>query len=149
MLHPDFKDLLSAFADEQVRYLVVGGYAVSFHARPRSTKDIDLWLDGEPANLTRACAALSRFGVPEAIVTALRSSGADDIVWFGVAPTRVDLLRRIDGVSFEPAYARRVQTQWDGVPVSVISADDLIAAKRAAGREQDLSDVRALERGKR
>lgn len=149
MLHPDFKDLLTAFAEEQVRYLLVGGYAVSFHARPRSTKDIDLWIDAAPANVARACAALSRFGAPEAIVQALRGGDADDIVWFGVPPTRVDLLRRIDGVNFEPAYSRRVETEWDGVPVSVIGSSDLIAAKRAAGREQDLRDVRALERGKR
>jgi len=148
MLHPDFKDLLAVFAAEKVRYLVVGGYAVSFHARPRTTKDIDLWLDGAPENLARTCGALSRFGAPESIVSSLRSSDSEDIVWFGIAPTRVDLLRRIDGVSFEPAYARRVQAAWDGVPVSVISAEDLIVAKRAAGREQDLRDVRALERSK-
>ena len=78
----------------------------------------------------------------------LRNGTSEDIVWFGVAPTRVDILRRIDGVAFDSAYERRTQADWEGTAVSIIGIDDLIAAKRAAGRDQDLRDVRALERTK-
>ncbi len=148
-LHPDFKDLLSAFAGEQVEYLLIGGYAVSFHARPRLTKDIDLLVADTPANLARVHSALARFGAPDAVLASLKASTADDIVWFGVAPARVDILRRADGIDFSTAYARRLEVSWEGVPVSIVDREDLIAAKRAAGREQDLRDVRALERSER
>jgi hypothetical protein len=146
MLHPDFRDLLAALAAEQVEYLVVGGYAVGFHTRPRFTKDIDLWVRDSETNLARLLLALERFGAPETILAALRTGSSEDIVWFGVAPTRVDILRRIEGGSFDLAYERRVDTEWEGAPVSIISLGDLIDVKRAAGREQDLRDVRALER---
>ncbi len=145
-LHPDFKDLLAAFAAEHVEYLLIGGYAVSFHARPRLTKDIDLLIADTPLNLARVHSALAAFGAPEAVLAALTASTEDDIVWFGVAPARVDILRRAEGVEFSAAYGRRLEVSWEGVPVSVIAREDLIAAKLAAGREQDLRDVRALER---
>ena len=148
MLHPDLKDLLSAFAGTSVEYLLVGGYAVGFYSRPRATKDIDLWIRDTPENVVRACEALTHFGAPEAIVRGLRNATSEDILWFGVPPNRVDILRRIDGVDFDAAYSRRTQADWEGAAVSIIGIDDLIAAKRAAGREQDLRDVRALERAK-
>jgi len=148
MLHPDLKDLLSAFAATSVEYLLIGGYAVGFYSRPRATKDIDLWIRDTEENVARACMALTRFGAPEAIVRGLRETTAEDIVWFGVAPTRVDILRRIDGVEFDAAFERRTHADWEGTMVSIIGIDDLIAAKLAAGREQDLRDVRALERAK-
>ncbi len=149
MLHPDFKDLLSVLADERVEYLVIGGYAVSFHARPRFTKDIDLWIRDTKENRESIARALRRFGAPEAIVSGLEGSEPTDIIWFGVPPTRVDVLRRIEGVDFDQAFETRVITEWEGVPVCVIGRDELIAAKRAAGREQDLRDVRELTRRKR
>jgi hypothetical protein len=83
------------------------------------------------------------------VIDAHRSATNDDIVWFGVSPTRVDLLRRIPGVDFEEAYSRRMDVVWDGVPVTLIGRDDLIANKRASGRPQDRRDVRELERTKR
>ncbi|HET9959916.1 MAG TPA: hypothetical protein VFQ61_35735 [Polyangiaceae bacterium] len=82
-------------------------------------------------------------------VGGLEGSEPTDILWFGVPPTRVDVLRRIDGVDFDQAFEKRVIAEWEGVPVCVIGRDELIAAKRAAGREQDLLDVRALTRLKR
>ena len=149
MLHPDFKDLLSVFAEEQVEYLIIGGYAVSFHARPRFTKDIDLWIRDTDENRARAARALQRFGAPDMIVAGLTSSSSTDILWFGIPPTRVDILRQIDGVQFDEAYAARINVTWDGVPASIIGRAQLIAAKQAAGREQDLLDVRALKRSER
>jgi len=149
MLHPDFRDLLSAFADAGVEYLVIGGYAVSFHTRPRSTKDIDLWIRDSEENLARVLSALDVFGAPESVIEGLERGSSTDIVWFGVPPTRVDILRTIEGLEFDEAYRTRVDTTWDGVPVSVIGREDLIRAKRAAGRPQDLIDVRALERARR
>lgn len=101
----DLIDLFSVFDAAGVRYLLVGGHAVSAHGRPRSTKDVDLWLGPERADIECACVALSEFGVPREIVEALRNSGPQDIVWLGRAPSRIDLLRSLPGVGFE---ARRL-----------------------------------------
>ncbi|MBX3247222.1 MAG: hypothetical protein KF901_08580 [Myxococcales bacterium] len=80
------------------------------------------------------------------IVEQARSLGPDEFLFFGTPPTRVDLLRAIPGVDFAEAFGRRVDVAWAGTVVHVIGKADLIAAKRAAGRERDLRDLRALER---
>ncbi len=145
-LPPDLVAMLSEFARAEVRYLVIGGHAVSFHARPRSTKDLDLWLDGAAENIGRACHALTQFGVPPELVAELRSASPAEIVWMGCAPARVDFLQQIPGVEFEDAWPRRVLAELAGVPVTFIGREDLIANKRAVHRPRDLQDVRALER---
>jgi len=145
-LPPDLIEMLSAFTDGGVRYLVVGGHAVSLHARPRSTKDLDLWLDAAPDNIERACSALLRFGVPPALVAELRAARQDEIVWMGRIPARVDFLQTLPGLEFEASWPRRIVADIAGVPVSFIGRDDLIVNKRAVGRPQDRRDVRSLER---
>lgn len=144
-LHPDFKDLLSALADTNAEYLVVGGWAVGYHAEPRFTKDLDLFIGPSDQNLEAVARALAQFGAPAAIVETLRGLGPDEFMFLGASPVRVDLLRRIDGIAFAEAYARRIRVNWDGVAVSLVCLDDLVAAKRAAGRERDLRDLKQLE----
>ena len=145
-LHPDFRDFLAVLASEAVEYVVVGGYAVSFHTRPRFTKDIDILVGATVENRNRLRACMQAFGAPDAVQQAVLTATPDDILWFGAPPNRVDILFGIPGVTFDEVYPRRVTTTWDGVPVSLLGAEDLIAAKKAAGREQDLLDVKALER---
>lgn len=145
-LPADFAELLQAFADAEVRYLVIGGYAVGYHDRPRTTKDLDLLLDPDADNVSRACDALHRFGAPASVVADLKAAGGDEIVWMGRPPLRVDFLKRVPGVDFTKAWTRRIVDEWNGAVVSIISRGDLVAAKRAAGREQDLVDAKNLER---
>lgn len=145
VLHPDFRDLLAVFAEENVRYLLVGGYAVGFHSRPRFTKDIDIWIADEPDNVDRAYRALVRFGAPAGVVNSLRTMRPDEILYMGAPPMRVDVFKHVDGVDFNHAYQNRTEADWDGVHVQLIGVEDLITAKRASGREQDMMDVRALE----
>jgi hypothetical protein len=147
-LHPDFVDLLAAFASASVRYLLVGGYAVAFHGQPRFTKDIDLWLDPDPANIERAALALVAFGAPPGLVETLRTARDDEIVYLGSPPVRVDLFKSLPGVDFARSHARRVEGRWEDVVVSVIGVEDLIAAKRASGRPHDLIDIEILERAR-
>ena len=145
-LHPDLMDLLGAFSDSSVEYLVIGGWAVAFHSEPRFTKDLDLLIgDDDEGNLARAADALATFGAPASIVAHARSLKPDEFLFFGTPPVRVDVLRRIPGVVFREAWERRVEADWGGQRVFVISRADLIAAKRAAGRERDLRDLRALK----
>jgi hypothetical protein len=146
VLHPDFRDLLSALADSSAEYLVVGGWAVGVHAEPRFTKDLDLLIGIAEENLARVVRALERFGAPGYIVEQLRSLRADEFLFLGSPPARVDILRTIPGVQFDAAYGRRIRVDWDGVTAEVIGRDDLLSAKRAAGRERDLRDVRAIEK---
>jgi len=144
---PDLIELFSVFDAAGVRLLLVGGHAVSAHGRPRSTKDVDLWLDPEPANIERACLALAKFKVLPAIIEALRKARRDEIVWLGRSPARIDFLQSLPGVEFEGAWARRMLVELAGTVIPVIGRDDLIANKRAVGRAQDLKDVRALSAG--
>ncbi|MBP7148616.1 MAG: hypothetical protein KBD01_13840 [Acidobacteria bacterium] len=145
-LHPDLTDLLAAFAAAGAEYLVVGGYAVAAHGRPRFTKDLDVWIGEDPANLERVATALVQFGAPASAVEELRRSGPEDIVWLGAAPVRVEIVRRLPGVQFASAQTRRMSVAWGGVTAHVIGFDDLIASKTASGRGRDLADVRALRR---
>ena len=149
VLHPDFRDLLSALADSRAEYLVIGGWAVGVHAEPRFTQDLDLFVGTDDENLARVVRAFERFGAPAHIVEALRSLRPDEFLFLGVAPARVDVLRTIPGVAFEPAYARRLRVEWDGLVADVIGREDLLAAKRAAGRAKDLRDVLAIEKAAR
>jgi hypothetical protein len=145
-LPPDLVEMLSAFAAARVRYLVVGGYAVSLHARPRTTKDLDLWLDPAPDNIASACAALRAFGLPYDIVEELGRARPDEIVWIGKVPARVDFMQALIGADFRSAWKRRVVLELGGVPVPFIGREDLLANKKAVGRPTDLRDVRAIER---
>ncbi len=142
----DLVEALAAFVEGQVRFLVVGGHAVSLHARPRATKDLDLWLDATAKNIELACAALPTIGVPRSIVEDLRRARPDEIVWLGRAPARIDLLQSIPGVTFAAAWKRRVTFDIEGTAVPFIGIADLVANKRAVGRPRDRLDVRALER---
>jgi len=145
----DLKELLSIFNAQKVKYLIVGAYAVSFHAQPRATKDIDLLIKLDPDNARAVYAALASFGA------ALQGLKAEDFIErgkffrMGRAPVMVDILPEIAGVDFDAAWQRRVVAVIDaqsGLTASFISREDLIAAKRAAGRPQDLADVAALRK---
>ena len=141
----DFADLLAAFAAFDVRYLVIGGYAVGIHDRPRTTKNLDILLDAGAENRARACRALAEFGAPQSVLDDLMSADSEDIVWWGHPPLRIDFLLSAPGVDFAVAYERAEVFSLDGVAVQVIGLADLIAAKRAAGRAQDLVDAERLE----
>jgi hypothetical protein len=145
----DFKDLLSAFNARGVKYLIVGGYAVIFHAQPRATKDIDLLIHIDPANAEAVFLALSDFGAPLGGVTSEDFKDKSSFFRFGRDPHTIDLLPEIPGVDFERAWKRRVEAQVDsasGLKAWFISAEDLIASKISSGRLQDLADVEAIRK---
>jgi len=144
-MHQDFKELLSAFNAGQVRYLIVGGYAVSFHAQPRATKDLDILIGADAENSKAVYAALAKFGAPIEGMSAKDFAEPDNFFRMGSPPVMVDIMPKISGVEFEKAWRRRVDVRIDDdLSVPFISREDLLAAKLSAGRAQDLIDVDAL-----
>ena len=143
----DYKDLLSAFHAHGVKYLIVGAYAVIYHAQPRFTKDIDLFIKADPANAQATYAALEAFGAPLKGIRPGDFAERGSFFRFGHDPHGFDILPDIPGVDFETAWERRVEGVIDpksGQKAFFISAPDLIAAKLAAGRPQDIADAAAL-----
>jgi hypothetical protein len=138
-----------AFEKHRVRYLVVGGYAVSVYTRPRFTKDLDLWLDWTPANLNRAYRALLAFGAPAFIAEAVRHLTMSETVWMGRIPLRVDFMTALPGLRFAEAWSRRQRKSIHGVKAFFLDRQSLIFNKRLVGRPQDRLDVAALERKRR
>ncbi len=145
-LHPDFNDLLVEFVRCGVKFVLLGGYAVGVHVKPRATKDLDLLVSGEGDNLNRVASALHAFGAPAPVIEAARNMSPTEIVYLGVPPVRVDILRQADGVDTEEVIGRAHTVMLGELSVPVIALEDLIANKRAAGRPQDLADVALLER---
>ena len=143
-VNSDFSDLLRLFNAGGVRYLVIGGYAVIQYAEPRFTADLDLWTGTEPRNAGAVYEALREFGAPLSGLTPEDFAEEGYFYQMGVSPIRVDVLMGIPGIGFEAAWERRVEVDFDGLPVPFISREDLITAKRASGRPQDMLDVRNL-----
>jgi hypothetical protein len=145
MLPNDLRELLLAFNDNGVEYLLVGGYAVGMYAEPRATKDLDIFVRPELPNSEAAYKALAAYGAPLSGVTpADFCNDPDSVFQIGQPPLRIDLLQKIDGVTFEEAWPKRTDAFIDGIPVHVISADHLIRNKLASGRLQDLADAEAV-----
>jgi len=147
MFPPDFKELLSVFNSRKVRYLMIGGYAVTLHAQPRATKDLDLLVSPDADNVKALYAALAEFGAPIGGLTAADFMEPDMFFRMGAPPLMVDIIPAIKGVDFESAWGRRTDIEIDpesGLRAWVISRGDLIAAKLAARRPQDMIDVAAL-----
>jgi hypothetical protein len=144
--NPDFKDLFSALCDEGAEFIVVGAHAVMFHTEPRYTKAIDVWVRPTHANAERTLRALVKFGAPMADLTVTDLSAVGTIFQIGVAPNRIDVITSIEAVDFADAWTRRVSSTYGGVPISLLSLDDLLVNKRAVGPPQDQLDVAKLER---
>lgn len=147
-INSDLTDLLKNMDANGARYLVIGGYAVVQYAEPRFTKDLDLWVSTDPANAKAVFNALREFGAPLAGMSYKDFAEEGYFYQMGAPPSRVDVLMGIPGVNFEEAWQNRVQMDFDELTVNFISEDDLIKAKIASGRPQDLLDADALEKAK-
>jgi hypothetical protein len=144
MMPEDLKELLRAFNDHAVKYLIVGGYAFGVHAEPRATKDLDIFIRSDEENSQAVFRALAQYGAP---LEGLAPSDFMDGTAFQVGrpPARIDILQHIDGVTFDEAWKNRIEGAIDGqIRAAVISRDDLIRNKLATGREQDILDVKTL-----
>jgi hypothetical protein len=146
-MNPDFREFFALLIRHDVHFAVIGGVAYNHYAPPRATKDIDIWVEPEPGNVARLTAAIAEFGFPvDAIDQAALVAPSASVLMLGRVPNRIDVLTHPKGLDWAAANRRTTVASYDGVPIPVVGLEDLIAAKRAAARPQDLVDVQELER---
>jgi hypothetical protein len=144
-MNQDFLDLLRAFADAEVRFLVVGAYALGLHGKPRATGDLDVWVDASPDNARRVMQALTAFGAPMADIAESDFTRPGVTYQIGLPPRRIDILTDLTGLTFAGAWPGRVRGVFGSVDVNFIGLADFIHNKRRTGRLKDLADIEGLE----
>lgn len=143
----DYEEFIEFLNQIGARYLIVGAHAVAFHARPRATKDLDVFVEPTRENAKRVLDAIRRFLGTDLGIQPEDLSTPGRIVQLGIAPTRIDLMSRLSGIpAFEPVWQRRVDAVFGDIPTHYLSLDDLIKNKTVADREQDKADLRVLHR---
>lgn len=145
ILNQDFKEFIQSLNDNQVRYLIIGGYAVAFHGHPRYTKDLDIWIKPAQDNAQRLLQALSAFGFGSLDLQAEDFIKPGQIVQLGYPPNRIDLVTNPSGVDFDTCFTTRVIVKTDDIELNFIDLDNLKQNKKASGRFQDLADLENLE----
>lgn len=143
-LNPDFQEFLRSFVAHDVRFLIVGGYALAAHGHPRYTKDLDVWVWTDPANAERVVAALEQFGFGGLGLAPADFQDPDIVVQLGREPQRIDILTFATGLVFDDAYSNRVMVDVGGTSLPFISVDDLRRNKLATGRLRDRADAEEL-----
>jgi predicted nucleotidyltransferase len=145
MLNQDFKEFIQSLNDNQVQYLVIGGYAVALHGYPRYTKDIDIWIGISHDNATRLLSALVQFGFGTLDLAIEDFTTPNQVIQLGYPPNRIDMITTPDGVLFEDCYPLRLEVEMNGLMVNFIDLENLKLNKKASGRLQDLADLENLE----
>ena len=145
MLNEDYKEMLQCLSAEDVKFLLVGAYAMAAHGYPRATMDIDLWVMPSPDNAAAVLRALRQFGAPLQGLSLSDLQKDDTVFQIGVAPRRIDILTGASGLRFDETFQHSSPIDIEGVQLRIPSIDDLIRNKRASGRTKDLADVEALE----
>ena len=148
-LDKDFKEFVELLNEHEVQYLVIGGYAVNFYGYPRYTKDIDFWLWMTKDNIDKLLKAIKSFGFGSLNLEIEDFMSPENIIQLGNEPYRIDLLVDVEGVEFSECFSRKTDAVLDGVIINFLALEDLITAKKKAGRLQDLADAEQLEKIKK
>jgi hypothetical protein len=145
MLNQNFKEFIQLLNENQVKYLVIGGYAVAIHGHPRYTKDIDIWIEISKENAEKLITALTQFGFGSLGLTPQDFQSPDQVIQLGYPPNRIDLITTPDGVDFQTCYNSRTEVLLSDIVVNFIDLDNLKKNKLASGRFQDLADLENLQ----
>ncbi|MBN1104287.1 MAG: hypothetical protein JXL84_12795 [Deltaproteobacteria bacterium] len=143
-LHPDFKDFLKLLNSHDVRYMLVGGYAVGYHGYPRATGDMDIWIETSESNSKKLASVFTEFGMPSDTINESLFLEKDKVIRMGVPPVRIEVITGASGVDFNQCFSKRDVIEIDGILINFISLQDLKKNKRAAGRHKDLEDLEHL-----
>ncbi|HTD99419.1 MAG TPA: nucleotidyltransferase [Mucilaginibacter sp.] len=148
-LDQDFEDFVVLLNKHSVDYMIVGGYALAFHGKPRHTGDLDIWIDVSEENALKMLNVINDFGMASLGMEKFDFLKKGIITQIGYPPLRIDILNEIDGVNFKDAYPNKLIIDVDGLLVNYIGLDDLIKNKQASGRHQDISDINELNKLKK
>ena len=141
----NFKEFIQLLNKNEVKYLIVGGYAVALHGHPRYTKDLDIWIYVDMDNAERLITTLHEFGFISLDLKSDDFLTYGNVVQIGSPPNRIDLLTSVDGVEFDSCYESRFEVEIEGLKINFINLEDLKINKKASGRYQDLADLENLE----
>lgn len=144
ILQPDFKEFIELLNSKKVEYLIVGGYAVGFHGRPRYTGDLDFWVAISIENAHKLKVALDEFGFSSFGLEDADFLKEDVVIQLGYEPVRIDILTSVTGLNFKDCYERKVRAIIDEVEIDFIHLNDLKRNKTSTGRAKDLGDVENL-----
>jgi len=144
-LPPDFKEFLKLLKEYNVRYLLIGGYAVGYHGYPRATEDMDIWVAVHPDNAQKLVSTLRAFGFDDPNLKSELFLQKPKIIRMGFPPMRLEIATSISGVEFDERYQTRITDDFDGVEVSVIDLENLKKNKKASGRTKDIADLEELQ----
>ncbi|MCP4258557.1 MAG: hypothetical protein GY774_13820 [Planctomycetes bacterium] len=144
MLNKDYKEMLQILLDNKVRFLVVGAYAMGAYGYPRATGDFDIWVESSSENSEKIYRSLSQFGAPLSDITKSTFCEEGIIFQIGVAPRRIDIITKIDGVDFKKANSDKQEIEVEDIKIPFISKEDLIKNKESTGREKDQLDAKYL-----
>jgi hypothetical protein len=148
VLNKDYKEMLQLLLSHQVRFLVVGAYAMGAHGYPRATGDIDIWVESSPENSAKVYQTLLDFKAPTIQVNPKTFTRPGVIFQIGLAPRRIDIITKISGVDFKKAYPKRKNIAVENLMIPFLSKADLIKNKSATGRDKDKLDVKYLKQRK-
>jgi len=144
-VNKNFKEFIELLNENEVKYLVIGGYAVNFHGYPRYTRDIDFWIWMNEENIDKLIDVLRKFGFASLGLNMDDFMSPKNIIQLGYEPQRIDLLVDANGADFESCFERKTEEDVDGVSIKFLSIEDLIIVKKEAGRFKDLADAEELE----
>ncbi|HEY9647372.1 MAG TPA: DUF6036 family nucleotidyltransferase [Chroococcidiopsis sp.] len=144
MLSQDFREFIELLNKHEVRYLVIGGYAVALHGHPRYTKDLDIWIEMDIENAKRLMNALTDFGFGAVGLSQDDFVVPDQVIQLGYPPNRIDLITTPDGVNFKTCYQSKITVSLGEITVNFIDLANLKINKKASGRLQDLADLENL-----
>lgn len=144
-VNKDFEDLLRCLNQEKTEFIIVGAYAVIFYTEPRYTKDIDFWINPTTENAQKVLSALKKFGAPTKNLTVEDLTNNNMVYQIGIEPNRIDIIMNIAGVNFSDAWKKKNPTSYGNEKAYILDLNDLIKAKKKAGRPRDLLDLEKLE----
>ncbi|MDR0316252.1 MAG: nucleotidyltransferase [Treponema sp.] len=142
-LPDDFKEFIQCLNSNDVKYLLVGGWAVGIYGNPRATKDIDFLISIDNTNLEKLQKALLDFGSPPVDLQSFKEKGY--VIRIGSSPVQIDIINEADGINIDDCYVRKEIITVEDINICVISRDDLIVNKRTSGRSMDIADAEKLE----
>jgi hypothetical protein len=143
-MNQDFVDLLREFVARDVRFLIVGAYALAHHGRPRATGDLDVWVDATATNAPRVMRALAAFGAPMRDISEPDFARPGVVFQLGVPPGRIDIVTELTGITFAEAWPGREPGRFGDLTVDFIGREAFVRNKRATGRAKDLGDIEEL-----